>query len=411
MARDGESASFETPPRPPRATVPLLIERRAERRHVERTGRNRAHPPHHRVAANMVHPIARISPPDSVERRATSWPGMAAEIVQATGCDRLEFRFCAPVHLLAVYERGMRHEGETFAEGLPGSTLRDFGRKLVFVPAGHVYRDWQEPRIPTRVAYFYFDPATLAINADLSVTELPFRPRLFFEDNGLLDLTLKLTTLIEGGGPVHRLVEALCVLMAHELIRLHIGQPDPKPEVRGGLAAWQERAVAAYIEDNLAEPISLGTLAELARLSPYHFCRAFKNSCGVPPHRFHTSRRIERAKALLEKPAHSVTDIGLTVGFGEASSFTAAFRRATGLTPSSYRRSSELLERNEDGCVLKENADRLVQSSENGERVREAGHARSSVGDCQQFGIDARAKATWRHFVFRSVRREDPGTA
>jgi AraC family transcriptional regulator len=55
------------------------------------------------------------------------------------------------VHLLAVYERGMRQEGETFVEGLSSSTLRDFRRKLVFVPAGHTYRDWQEPRIRTRV--------------------------------------------------------------------------------------------------------------------------------------------------------------------------------------------------------------------------------------------------------------------
>jgi AraC family transcriptional regulator len=41
----------------------------------------------------------------------------------------------------------------------------------------------------------------------------------------------------------------------------------------------------------------------------------------------------------LAKPAQSVTEIAFTVGFCEASSFTAAFRRETGGTPSSYRRS------------------------------------------------------------------------
>lgn len=335
------TSSFETrPPHLPRGSVPLLIERRAERRHVERADRIQVRPPHHRVAANMVHPIVEISPPDSVERRTASWPGMTAEIVQATRSDRIESRFCAPVHLLAVYERGTRHEGETFVEGLPCSTLRDFRRKLVFVPAGHQYRDWQDPRIRTRVAYFYFDPAALAINADLGVTELPFSPRLFFEDHGLWDLALKLTTSIEGDGSLHRpYVEALGVLMAHELIRLHTGEPAAKPEVRGGLAAWQERTVVAYIDEHLAEPISLATLAQLARLSPYHFSRAFKQSFGRPPHRYHTSRRIERAKALLAEPSQSVTEIGFTMGFSEASSFSAAFRRETGLTPSSYRRS------------------------------------------------------------------------
>jgi AraC family transcriptional regulator len=334
------TSSFKTSPSllPP-AIFPLSTERRAERRHVERAARNQVHQPH-RVASNTVHPIVEISPPDSVERRTASWPGMAAEIVQATRSDRIESRFRAPLHLLAVYERGMRHEGETFVEGLPSSTLRDFRRKLVFVPAGHEYRDWQVSRIRTRVAYFYFDPAKLAINADLGVTELPLSPRLFFEDNGLWDVALRLTALIEGGGSAHRLyVEALGVLMAHELIRLHSGEPAAKPQVRGGLAAWQERTVVAYIEDHLAEPISLATLAQQARLSPYHFSRAFKQSFGVPPHRFHASRRIERAKTLLAKPAQSVTEIAFNVGFCEASSFTAAFRRETGRTPSSYRRS------------------------------------------------------------------------
>ena len=44
-------------------------------------------------------------------------------------------------------------------------------------------------------------------------------------------------------------------------------------------------------------------------------------------------------KTLLAKPALSVTDIGMTIGFSETSSFTAAFRKATGFTPSAYHRS------------------------------------------------------------------------
>jgi AraC family transcriptional regulator len=97
--------------------------------------------------------------------------------------------------------------------------------------------------------------------------------------------------------------------------------------------------VVAYIEEHLDEQILLATLAGLARLSPYYFCRAFKQSFGIPPHRYHTRRRIERAKTLLAKPNPSVTEIGLAVGFSETSSFTAAFRKATGLTPTAYHRS------------------------------------------------------------------------
>ena len=128
-------------------------------------------------------------------------------------------------------------------------------------------------------------------------------------------------------------------MLVHELIRLNRGTPRQQPQVRGGLAAWQQRIVTAHIDAHLDETISLATLAELVRLSPFYFCRAFKQSFGVPPHRYHTNRRIEHAKALLATRAHSVTDIGLTVGYSETSSFTAAFRKATGLTPSGYQRS------------------------------------------------------------------------
>ena len=73
-------------------------------------------------------------------------------------------------------------------------------------------------------------------------------------------------------------------------------------------------------------------------LSSYYFCRAFKQSFGIPPHRYHISRRIERAKTLLAEPAHSVTEIALELGFSETSSFSAAFRHVTGITPTEYRR-------------------------------------------------------------------------
>lgn len=105
--------------------------------------------------------------------------------------------------------------------------------------------------------------------------------------------------------------------------------------VHGGLAGWQRLRVTEYIEAHLPDRIRLATLAALARLSPYHFSRAFKQSFGMPPHRYHVGRRVERAKALLAE--WPVTDVAFAVGYAETSSFSAAFRRATGLSPSQYR--------------------------------------------------------------------------
>src|ERR1700674_3449119 len=228
--------------------------------------KNLAASPHDWTTADAAEPTVEIFPAHTVRRRRTAtWHGMAAEIVQATAHDRIETRFCAPVHLLAVCERGVREDGHTFVEGLPRSTLHDFRHKLTSVRPGHEYYDWQEPRILGRVAYFYFDPARLCVDPELGFSRMSFAPRLFFENAALWDTARKLTTLIEGGGVGNRLYfEALCVVLAHELVRLNAGTPSIEPQVRGGLAAWQQRTVRAYIEDHLDELIALATLAQLA---------------------------------------------------------------------------------------------------------------------------------------------------
>jgi AraC family transcriptional regulator len=124
----------------------------------------------------------------------------------------------------------------------------------------------------------------------------------------------------------------------HELIRPERTMSTAATPFRGGLPAWQQKRVMEFIEQHLAEEISLTALAAVAELSVYHFARAFTQSFGVPPHRYHMARRMDRARRLLRTPALSVTQIGIQVGFRESSSFTKAFRRVTGLTPTEYRR-------------------------------------------------------------------------
>jgi AraC family transcriptional regulator len=293
-----------------------------------------------RSSADATDRAVEICPADIVKRRGMTWDGMAAEVVQVTACERIEFRFRSPLHLLALCNEGIRNEGGTFVEGLPRSTLRDPRRKFTLVPAGHAYHEYQEPRVPARILYFYFDPAKMPVQPGNDAAPAPLAPRLFFEDATLLSTALKLQRSIENTGPHGSpYLEALGVVLAHELVRHNAGFPRTEAPMRGGLAAWQERAVSTYIEEHLAEPIALATLAELARLSPFYFCRAFKQSFGMPPHRYHSNRRMELAKTLLAKPASSVTHVGLALGFSETSSFTAAFRKMTGLTPTDYRRS------------------------------------------------------------------------
>jgi AraC family transcriptional regulator len=147
--------------------------------------------------------------------------GIAAETVQTTSLETFAFRFRARVHTLVVYEQGARHEGETFIEGSPGSTVRDFARKLTFVPAHHHYREWQKPRTLMRLMYVHFDPAKLPFLFDADITGVAMAAKLFFEDAKLLGTALKLKRSLESPTSEDRLyLEALGVLLAHELIHL-----------------------------------------------------------------------------------------------------------------------------------------------------------------------------------------------
>jgi AraC family transcriptional regulator len=287
----------------------------------------------------MTSPTVDITSDHAVRRRGIEWSGMGVEFVQATTHHRADYRFRSPLHLLAAYEHGVRRDGESYVEGVARSTLRDIAKKLTVAPAGHEYHEWHEPRTLTGVTYFYFDPAELQIDSEENLADMLFAPRLFFEDATIWSTATKLRQAIDAPEGANRLyAEALGVVLVHELVRLNRGTPRAKAAAKGGLAAWQQRIVTAYIEEHLSEQIPLATLARLVRLSTFHFCRAFKQSFGVPPHRYHTNRRIEQAKAMLAERKHSVTEVGLTVGFSETSSFTAVFRKITGQTPSRYHR-------------------------------------------------------------------------
>jgi AraC family transcriptional regulator len=281
-------------------------------------------------------------PPEIVRHHTAEWRGVQVESIQVIGHAHLEYRFKQRRHLLIAVEQGARYDGETFVEGLPKSTLRNYSGKLIFVPAGRKFSGAQHPRLLTRSICVYIDPQAVAVDPGLGFAQADLRPRLLFEDNALWQTVGKLKMLIGRTDPGDGLyAEALGGLLAHELLRLDSKTHMALPPDRGRLAAWQQKRVLDFMEEHLGEDVSLNALADLVRLSPYHFVRSFKQSFGEPPQRYWTGRRIERAKELLANPRASITDIALHVGFGGSSAFSSAFHRLTGVTPTAYRRSLE----------------------------------------------------------------------
>src|SRR5258708_8936054 len=241
------------------------------------------HPPFPSSAPSIVE----ISPPDIARRRLTNWGAIQREAVKGARRETCEDGFQARRHLLIVYERAERDDGETLIEGLPKSTLREFNCKLSFVPAGHRFYGWQTPRVLTRVTYFYIDLQDPWFDLESGVTCPTISPRLFFFDQAVWDTALKLKAEVGNSDPGSRqYAEALSLVLMHELIRSErTASAAAMRPLPGGLPAWQQKRGAEFIQEHLAEAISLAALPKLVDLSLYHFARAFPQSFRAPPHR------------------------------------------------------------------------------------------------------------------------------
>ncbi|MCV3274269.1 helix-turn-helix transcriptional regulator [Roseobacter sinensis] len=113
----------------------------------------------------------------------------------------------------------------------------------------------------------------------------------------------------------------------------------PVEQTNGGLSPFILKRVTDFITDHLADQITLTQLSDIAGLSVFHFCRAFKKSTGLAPYKFQTARRIEKAKLLLDTTDFTITDIAPMVGYETPQAFARMFRQMVGQTPTVYRQS------------------------------------------------------------------------
>ena len=86
--------------------------------------------------------------------------------------------------------------------------------------------------------------------------------------------------------------------------------------------------------------LTLGRLARLAGLSPFHFLRTFERLTGVTPHQYILRTRLRDAALQLADAPNRVVDIAFASGFGDVSNFNRAFRAEFGVSPRAFRRES-----------------------------------------------------------------------
>jgi transcriptional regulator GlxA family with amidase domain len=93
-----------------------------------------------------------------------------------------------------------------------------------------------------------------------------------------------------------------------------------------------------WLRENLARDLTLDDIAARSGTSTRTLIRRFRSQTGTTPLQWLHRARIRQAQHLLETTEHSVERIGRQVGFGSPTTFRDRFKRTTGVSPQTYRR-------------------------------------------------------------------------
>ena len=236
-------------------------------------------------------------------------------------------------HTLSCYlDRGYRTERQKMP-GRYGAPSR-----LCALPGDHESRWWVRGHM--HFMHLYFLPEHFTQRAvqelDREPRELTLADRTYFEDARIAGLCQTLANehwddadgLLRTNEAAH---EVLSLLLRAQGVR-RTGAP-----LKGGLSVATRRRLHDYIESHLAQPLTLGELANVAALSEFHLARMFRTSFGLPPAAWIAQRRLERARTLLRTTALPLAHIAELCGYANASHFSHRFREGVGVSPGAYR--------------------------------------------------------------------------
>lgn len=271
--------------------------------------------------------------------RSTQWRGVQVEFARLRLPAEYEFAWSGASHYLALHDLVLS-DGEMEVDSLapiPGGDLRN---KMTYVPATCGLKGWAKP-VPRQNTFtvVYFDPAVLEQEIQDDCAQADLRPLIYFDDPALKATMKKLEDAMSAccGPSTSIYAETLGLVAALETFRLQRGLKEADRRT-GALTAGQERLVRDYIESNLAVDFGLDELAAVTGLSRYHFSRRFKATFGMPPHRYVTQRKIERARQMLAETRFPISHVASASGFSSTANFIRTFRALHGMTPRDYRR-------------------------------------------------------------------------
>jgi AraC family transcriptional regulator, transcriptional activator FtrA len=240
-------------------------------------------------AGTVIVPASTMSPPRDVVRAVRRAYDRGARMVS----------FCSGAFLLAA---------AGILDGRPATTHWMYAKEL-----SRLY-----PRVRFELDVLYVDDGQVLTSAGTAAA---------------IDLALHIVRL-DHGPEVANYVARRMVVPPHR----EGGQSQyvitPMPAARrSGIAP-----VLDWLQEHLAEPISVERLARLAALSPRTLTRRFRETTGTTPMRWVTHQRIALAQELLTTTDLPVEAIARRIGMGTAANLRQHFRTATAMSPAEYRR-------------------------------------------------------------------------
>ncbi|MCF6127433.1 AraC family transcriptional regulator [Mesorhizobium sp. M7A.F.Ca.CA.001.07.2.1] len=246
----------------------------------------------------------------------------------------------AGVHRLS---RAAHHRIMVHASAATRSYCNEVGRYFVrragdidLVPAGQ--EGGFETETPFDTIEIALQPALMErVAAELGgkARALPLDTRHLLRDQRIQHLARALESDLGANSPSGSLfADSIGAALAVRLL----GLENSDVERTNRLSDAQLKRVLEHIEAGLHEPLSIQRLSRVAGASSSHLRAWFKAATGVTLHRYVVRRRVERARALLQRGDLSTSKVAELTGFAHQSHLAHWMRREIGQTPRDLRR-------------------------------------------------------------------------
>ena len=253
--------------------------------------------------------------------------------------DMAEMEFSLPSHMILMFPDGISRGCEWSSNDEAGRLSVVAPNAIIFNPAKeYLFLRKRKSQAQCRMLLLTIPPTTLG----RGLPDINFNQRIGVDDPIICQALVAIQQEIESPGPNSAsYVDSLLVLLLNRLIRCasNLAVPLVRPKyAKGGLAHWRLKQALQLLESDSNKAPLLSQIAEAINLHPTSFCRAFKQSTGVPPHRYLLVHRTNQAKKMMGDRNLTLTQIALDCGFSSSSQFSAAFKRIVGVPPRAFRR-------------------------------------------------------------------------